>query len=511
VTRRNDHERTRVRNRVRRLRAIPAVVVVPVLALILAGRGAPTAPVSPAPAQPAPAAMSVSLSPGRAGAPVPRAFLGLSFELSSLGQIANYGARGNFVTLLRSLGPGVLRFGGVSADTQVAWVDAVTPRQAWATSVLDEGKLRELRSLAQRSGWRVLLTIGIAHFEPASAAREAAAAKAALGPWLAGFELGNEPDAYLHHGLRPAPWTFAAYNQQVAVYRRAISKAAPGVALAGPDVSGSAAFPRWGTGEARRERPALLTGHHYPLGCHQTPAPSVERLLDRHIGKLEEASLDRYMTVARDNGIPFRLDETNSVSCGGMPGISNTFASALWAVNYLSEAMVEGTVGVNFHGNVSNCGGYAPVCAANPEDVAAGALRAQPEWYALLLGKSLIGDRPVPSVVKPTRPNVSVTTWLARDGSLVCVVVDRNDTGSRSAAVNLHVGRGFGAAASLTLTAPSLTAGLGVTLGGRSVARDGSWQPPAALPQRPNRAGVITLTVSPASAVLVTMQPRRHG
>ncbi len=44
---------------------------------------------------------------------MPQEFLGLSFELSSLAQIASYDEGGDLVTLLRSLGHGVLRFGGV--------------------------------------------------------------------------------------------------------------------------------------------------------------------------------------------------------------------------------------------------------------------------------------------------------------------------------------------------------------------------------------------------------------
>src|SRR5262249_37746703 len=156
--------------------------------------------------------------------------------------------------------------------------------------------------------------------------------------------------------------------------------------------------------------------------------------------------------------------------------------------------MTQGTVGVNFHGNVSNCDGYAPVCAPNPSDIAAGALRAQPEWYGLLLAKSLIGDRPVPSVVSaPGRPNVAVTTWLTPNGTLVCVVGDGERGGSRSVHVRLNVGQRFATATALTLKGPSLSAGSGITLGGRTVTGDGSWRPPAVLPQRHARAGVITL------------------
>src|SRR6202165_495177 len=189
---------------------------------------------------------SVSIDRARPGPPVPREFLGLSFEVSALHRIAGYAGTGNLVGLLRSLGPGVLRFGGVTADTRVAWTDAETPRPAWASSVLEDGDLRALGSLAAASGWRILLTLGLGHYEPVAAAREAAAAKAALGGWLQGIELGNEPNAYAQHDLRSEPWTVVQYDAQLAAYRSAIEAAAPGIPLAGPDVSGSGAFEAWG-------------------------------------------------------------------------------------------------------------------------------------------------------------------------------------------------------------------------------------------------------------------------
>lgn len=302
--------------------------------------------------------VSVSIDVRHPGARVPREFLGLSFELASLPQIARYAGSGDFATLLRSLGAGVLRFGGASADTRVAWTDVATPRPAWASFALKAGDLRHLRKLASESGWQILLTIGLAHYDPRAAAREAAAAKMALGGWLAGIEIGNEPDSYARHNLRTAPWTPARYNAEVSSYRRAIARVAPGIPLAGPGVSGSAAFKRWGAAEATAQRPALLTGHHYPLGCRQVPAPTIARLLSAQIRRAQDASLRRYLSLSRASATAFRLDETNSVSCGGQPGVSNTFASALWAVDYIARAMLSGVAGVNFQGNPANCRGY---------------------------------------------------------------------------------------------------------------------------------------------------------
>ena len=458
-----------------------------------------------------PTPVSVSVDAGEPGSAVPQNFLGLSFEVAALPQLASYASHGDLVTLLRSLGVGVLRFGGVTSDEQIAWRDEHTPRPSWALGVLEAGNLRELGSLAAESDWHILLTLGLGHYEPEAAAREAAAAKAALGEWLEAIELGNEPNSYAVHGLRSQPWSFVQYDEQVSAYRGAIEALAPGIPLAGPDVSGSSAYESWGLGEAVDVRPALLTGHHYPLGCKQQPPPSIARLLSPQIRQLEERSLRRYLLVAQESGIPFRMDEANTVSCGGVPGISDTFASALWAVAYVTRAMSMGASGINLEGNPNNCVGYTLLCAPTAEAAASGELQAQPEWYALLLTKALIGERPLPTrMTAPARPDVVVTSFLAGDGTLHFVVVDDDLPGAHGAAVALHVGEGFHGASILSLRAPSQQALSGVQLGGRSVAPDGIWSEPSKLPRAANRHGVITVEVPPNSAALVTVSPKRE-
>ncbi len=472
---------------------------------LTAPRGAPLTPT-------ATASVSVTIDLRHRGRPVPARFLGLSFEASSLAQMASYGESGNFVNLLRSLGPGLLRFGGASADTRIAWVDPLTPRPAWSSSVLEAPDLRRLRVLAARSGWRVLLTVGLAHYDPIAAAHEALAAKRALGPWLAGVEIGNEPDAYLRHGLRSPPWTPARYGAQFRSYRTAIGRLAPGVALAGPGVSGSHSFVRWAQAIARTQRPALLTGHHYPLGCRQVPQPSIARLLSAQTRRRAAASLARYMSLSHSRRIPFRMDEANSVSCGGRAGISDTFASALWATDYISQAMAAGLAGINLEGNPSNCLGYSPVCATSAEELVRGVLTVRPIWYALLLTKALIGDRPLrTSVFSPHARNLAVRALISANGSLHFVIVDDDPPASSPLAVSLHVGSRFGAARRLALTAPSPEATSGVTLGGRTVAADGSWQRQSGLGSIPAHGGAITLTIPPSSAALVTVTPAGTG
>jgi hypothetical protein len=493
--------------------------------------------VATADAQP-PLPVAVTINRLAPGPPVPREFLGLSFEAAALDQIAQYADRGDLVKLLRSLGPGMLRFGGITADQNVAWTDAATPRPQWASRTIDAAQLQAIGRLARRSGWRVLLTVGMAHFEPAAAAREVAAAHRALGPNLAAVEIGNEPDAYGKHGFRTLPWIAQGYQEEVSEYRQAIAALTPGVPIAGPDVSGSGIFIEWGEEEALSQQPALLTGHHYPMGCAQKPPPTIESLLSVLTRGRESASLGTYMRVSRNLHVPLRIDEAGSVSCGGVAGISNTFASALWATGYITQVMASGARGINLQGNPGNCAGYTPLCAPDPATLARGALRAQPDWYALLLSRSLVGYRPLPTTVvaegapvapegtpvpaesvpaggeaaaplPPTSgPNLVVASFSGARHGVQVVLVDDEPPGARPLALGLNVGAGLGPGQVLRLTGPAPNATGDILLGGHAVAADGSLRAPIHPERVAAHAGVVKLELAPSSAALVTVSPR---
>jgi hypothetical protein len=454
--------------------------------------------------------VSVSVDRFAPGRQVPRGFLGLSFEAAALPQLAADSRRGDLVRLLRSLGPGVVRFGGITSDENVGFSEPSLPAPPWASSVIDPAELDGIGQIARRSDWKVLLSVGMAHFEPATAAREVAAADRALGRSLMAVEIGNEPDAYGRHGFRELPWIAQGYEEQVSIYREAIDALTPGIPIAGPDVSGSGVFREWGAAEALAQAPALLTGHHYPLGCAQIPPPSIEELLSPATRVREEASLQLYLAVARSARIPVRIDETNSVSCGGVPGISDTFASALWAAGYIVEGMQAGTAGINLEGNPTNCAGYTPLCARSAAALARGELSAQPDWYALLLTRTLVGDRPLPIRVSAAgSPNLLVTAFAGPRHSMKVVMSDDDPPGSPPLSMRLYVGRGERSATVLAMTAPSPSSTSGVLLGGHAVAGDGVWSPPRARTPRAVRAGVLELSLAPSSAVLVTLNPER--
>jgi hypothetical protein len=461
--------------------------------------------------------VSVSVAARPVGPAVPADFLGLSFEMRSLPTVAGYASRGNLVALLRSLGPGVMRFGGASADEQAAWVGPgvgngpALPR--WASTAITEGDFAGIAALARESGWRVLLTVNLGHYDPAAAAREAAAAQRLLGPWLAGVAIGNEPDLYSRKRLRPPGQGVAAYLPQAAAYRAAIEAAAPGVPIVGPDPSTGLTGLRWVRAVASSPtlRPQLLTDHYYPLSSCGS-RPTISELLSPTVRRSESEALARALALAHAYATPLRVDETNDVSCEGEPGVSDTFASALWALDYTARALSAGVAGLNFHDLLSKPGAYSPLIAPDPGALGAGALHAAPEWYALLAAHVLIGaragGRPLPSAVAGAAPGeLSASAVRALDGRLALVLVDYDPPGSPPLAVRLRVPRALAGGSVLRLTAPSPAATAGVRLGGRAVAPDGTWTPPSTLPAVSGRAGSLAVQMPPSSAAVVTLSP----
>ena len=461
--------------------------------------------------------VNVSVTARPAGRAVSGDFIGLSFEMRSLPAIAGYASRGNLVALLRSLGPGVLRFGGVSADEQAAWVGRAgggsATQPGWASTAITEADLAGLAALARASGWRVLLTVNLGHYDPAAAAQEAAAAQRLLGASLAGIEIGNEPDLFVRKHMRLPGWDFAAYVPQAAAYRAAIRAAAPGVPLAGPDPSTGVAGLRWVRAVAASPtlRPALLTDHYYPLSsCGYKP--TISELLSPNVRRAESEVLGKAIAIAHAHATPLRMDEANSISCEGQPGVSDTFASALWALDYTARAMAAGVAGLNLHDLLDKPDAYSPLIAPSRGALVTGALHAAPEWYALLAAHALMdgptGWRPLHTgVAGAAARELSASAVWAADGQLRLLLVDYDPPGSPPLAVHLRVSHGLAGGSVLRLTAPSPAATGGVRLGGRVVAPDGTWTPPSALPQAHGHAGALAVQMPPSSAAIVTLSP----
>ncbi len=428
---------------------------------------------------------------------VPADFLGLSFEATTLTDFSSLTQGGTMARLLGSLGHGTLRFGGGSVNRYVDFQQPGTQRPRWATHPVSPADLRALGSLAHQAGWKVLLTMNLAHYEPGDAAEEAASAHREINSALAGIAIGNEPDRFGEYGLRSSTWDFSQYANQLAAYRGAIAASAPGTRVAAPDVStGEPPLP-W-VWESIGLHPAILTDHYYPLtACGHKPTAT--ELLSPEVRLQESVMLSTLADIQRTSRAPLELDETNDISCKGQAGVSNTFASALWAADYIARTMRAGLRGVDFHTLLNLPESYTALVGEGTS------LHPNPEWYALLLTHALQGARVLPTSVS-AGSNTTAQAFQGPNGALELLLVNFDLAGSRPTRVTLglHGGSAQGGTI-LRLTAPAVLATTGVKLGGEEVAASGQWRPKLPLPTLDDRSGRLGLSMPAASAALVTI------
>jgi hypothetical protein len=462
------------------------------------------------------AGVVVTVDVARPGRALATDFLGLSFEASVLGSDLFDPARSTLSALMRDLGTGRLRFGGNSVDRVAAWTaDPAAPLPPWAHSAVTPADLARLGALSAATGWRVDLGLTLGHPDPAAAADEAAAAARLIGGGLATVQVGNEPDLL---GNVRTGYDEAAYRADVKAYRAAIAAAAPGAHLSGPDTAGPSELASYATDE--RAGLVLLTQHLYPLTRCGGARPTIGELLSASTADAEARVADTAVAAGRTLGLPVRLDETNSASCGGQDGVSNTLGSALWIVEYLVTVAQRGVAGVGIQGGLAACRGYTPLCVPGAHSAAPGTapgidrvadaslgaaaavdgrLAVQPDFYGLLLVHELEGGRWLPLTTNQPTPAWEAAAKMP-DGSVRVVIV--NPSPDAAADVSLG-GVGPGRRANVQwLTGPSLAATSGVSLGGAEVGADGTWRPQAGTPL----AGIAeTVHVPAATAALVTI------
>jgi hypothetical protein len=446
----------------------------------------------------------VTVNPALAGPRIDGRFLGFSVEMSAARRLASYANRGNLVALMRSLGPGVLRLGGISADLDTAFVPPGGVRPPWAHDVVSAADLDGIALLLRKTGWKAILTVNLGRFDPVRAAQQVAAARQRLGPDLIGIQVGNEPDNYAaQYELRDASWGASPHVAEVHEYRRVIAAAAPGIPILGPDLASWNQL-GWLASFADAVRPRFLTAHYYPLpSC--TESPSLRALSSPRTRQDQARVLKSLASVARASGLPLRLTETNSGPCGGQQGVSDSPTSALWVVDYLLSVARAGISGVNLHGGPGRCMSYSPMCTRSDAHARRGQVTVRPIWYGLLLTRRLVGDRLVSANVRSGRSDITVTALRSRSGVLHVVAVNYGRRANATSLV-LQAPRRYKTGRILRLqTRPSATRP--VTLGGTAVRADGTWRP-AAEPPVVRRGGAFRFQLRGGSAVLVTLRTR---
>ena len=439
-------------------------------------------------------AVTIQINPQRRLRALPADFMGLGFEASAVAAPGLLSSENRaYVQLVRNLGRGVIRIGGNVSD-YTRYDTAGTPAWAPKATVLNYENLRRLRGFLDAVGWKLIWGLNLGTGSVENAVTLARAVTEVMGERLVAFQIGNEPDLFVLAGHRTAPYGYAQWLAEYRRFKAAIRAALPRARFAGPDISDGGvawveAFARDEGGDA-----ALLTAHHYIAG-RDNPG-STHALLLKDETRFAQNNLAKFQASAVKAGIPWRMSETATLYGGGKPGVSDSFASALWALDYLFVLASRGAAGANLQTGINHLGRlsyYSPIT-----DDLAGHYGAAPEYYGLLAFAQIAQGDLV--ALDLNKGSVNLTAYAVRDegGAMGVAVINRDMT--RDAAVTIS-GAPQGQAEVMRLAAPSVSSLSGVTLGGAGVGNDGRWggvSEPVRI-----RGGRAMLTVPAASAALV--------
>lgn len=502
---------------------LPATVA---LALVLPTASAtatkPATPATPAKsaksAKPASSASVLAVGKPIRTQPVAPGFVGLSIEYWAVPDYAGTDAAAInpvFAQLIRNLADGahpVLRIGGVTTDNSW-WPAPGLSKPAGVTYAVTPAWTAVMRAVAQATSARLILGINLEADSTAVAGTEGRALVDRIGrQWIEALEPGNEPELYgsFKWGIsgapgRPADYDFADFEQD---YAR-IAAALPNVPLAGPTDGAPSWFQLLGPFLSSEPRVAVATLHRYPLQQCFTPPdrpnyPTIPNLLSPTSSRTMANTVVAAVKAAHARHVPVRIDEMNTISCGNVPAVGNSFASALWALDALFAMARVGVDGVNIHtfpGVGTELFQFRRVHGQWRGTVA-------PEYYGLEMFAQAAppGSRLLSTSFSPGGA-YGLRSWATRapDGTLRIVLI--NDA-SRNRAVDVDVPGATASATLERLQAPSLSARRGVTLGGQRYAPGTTTGLLAGQPKAPvlapGRAG-YAVSVPAGSAALLTV------
>ena len=491
--------------------------------------------------------VTITVDAGQPGPVVPADFVGLSFERQAL-NAGHAGVAGHLfasankplVALFHNLGVRSLRIGGSTVDEMVP-VGATGNYSA----------IDSLFAFAAVAGAKVIYTLRL--FSPtADPAGDLKTINAQVAGhiwsrWpksLANFAVGNEPDWHAFHTYEGHPWDPAVYEQTSGVpgtayasylaywrgYADAIAGAAPGALLSGPDTgaystmtftpdpdTGVSWSEQFANDEKGSGRIAEITQHHY-VGAQPNETSAQEAIANmlspQWVNDLTPGAQAAGTTYTpypwlhthilgpvRESGQGCRLTESNDYLLG-VPGASDAFASALWALDYLHWWAAHGAAGVNFHNKQ-----WLPTCVIMQGSAGSGEpYVVTPKGYgikAFNLGSA--GTVKPIQLGNPAGMNLTAYCVGGADGDYVTIINKTQGAEAADAAVTiLPYGPGLQGVEIMTLAGaePGDAASVSATLGGATITGDspwqGTWSPLATDPQ----AG-IRVTVSATTAAIL--------
>ncbi|KAI0270634.1 hypothetical protein BC834DRAFT_967376 [Gloeopeniophorella convolvens] len=250
-----------------------------------------------------------------------------------------------------------------------------------------------------------------------------------LGDYLLGFQAGNEPDLYVSHQHRPSTYSQFDYFGEVGTLVQQIANdpliqnkdnllIIPSVQTTWSPES------VWNTGIVQSYSSSIfsLAVERYPDDNCALLFPSlnepVQNPQDIFINYLQHnASTGLIQTYvnssafALQNGKPFMMFETNSASCSGFAGISNSFGAALWALDWAFTMGFNNLTGALFHIGGQNAY-YNPFTPPPTNQSTFRQWTIGPVYYSALVMAEALGPTNASQIVDLTQPgNIYTPTY----------------------------------------------------------------------------------------------------
>ncbi len=256
---------------------------------------------------------------------------------------------------LLKLGAPPLHLGGNSQDLTVPAGVLPVPSPSWDSSTLytlPASFWSQLHCLLTATKEPLTVGLNMKTSELAWVAQMVAGAQSAATNGLA-FSLGNEPDLYYlpNYGslgkATPNLETLGVglYLQLGSYLRQAVGTAP----IVGPELARAHDWRKQLLRVVEELHIGVVGVHLYPLSdCGSPSAVTIPRLLSVEAA---DAPNELAWVVADANaaGVPAVITEANSAACGGKPGVSDSPASAVWAIRYVLSALKIGFQEVRFH------------------------------------------------------------------------------------------------------------------------------------------------------------------
>jgi hypothetical protein len=448
-------------------------------------------------------------SPGKTISPD---FTGLSFELTQIlpGPDGLHYFRpdnGRLINLFQTLGIKNLRVGGNTSDRN------------WRRPP-DPADFDSLFAFAKAAGVKVIYCLRLHDGNPDEDARTARYIMDHYPDQIVGFSIGQEPTAY----PRTTNWVngvpvkgprlaFVTYSNEWKAFANTIIKAVPDVKFCGPSTEADPSWPRefldaFGHGY----HVAMITTHLYPgRAGDKVPSPEIgrdEMLSDSFVAAYERL-YNGFGPTALADGLPFRLEEANNFYNGGASNVSDTFASALWGMDFMYWWAEHGADGINFHtGDKVGAGSELRPSRYTAYFSMPDGFAVRPLGYGIkAFDLARRGRFLAAAISNPDKLNVSVYSVLGDDKNVYVTIINKeHGAQARAAGVSLTVNAAVADPQVIALTAPNgdIAAKAGITLGGAGIGSDGSWKGTwTALP--PAKSGILAVMVPAGSASIVKL------